>query len=102
VEVAEGLAIGVRPKDVVINIEALLAEKPGNRAKVLQDWAECKLTGKGLAALKEAKTPADLVAALGSRVSSRTLNLLRPGDLYLQPGEERRRTGSHYTPRKPG
>jgi hypothetical protein len=84
----------------VINIEALLAEEPGNRAKVLQDWAECKLTGKGLAALKEAKTPADLVAALGSRVSSRTLNLLRPGDLYLQPGEERRRTGSHYTPRK--
>ncbi|PZO42008.1 MAG: SAM-dependent methyltransferase [Shackletoniella antarctica] len=100
VEVAEGLAIGVRPKDVVINIEALLAEEPGNRAKVLQDWAECKLTGKGLAALKEAKTPADLVAALGSRVSSRTQNLLRPGDLYLQPGEERRRTGSHYTPRK--
>ncbi|MBD2233736.1 Eco57I restriction-modification methylase domain-containing protein [Phormidium tenue] len=100
VEVAEGLSIAVKPKDVVINVEALLAEKPGNRAKVLQDWAECKLTGKGAPALKEATTPADLVAALGSRVSSRTLNLLPPGDLYLQPGEERRRTGSHYTPRK--
>ena len=100
VEVAEGLSIAVKPKDVVINVEALLAEKPGNRAKVLQDWAECKLTGKGATALKEATPPADLVAALGSRVSSRTLNLLPPGDLYLQPGEERRRTGSHYTPRK--
>ncbi|WOD37217.1 Eco57I restriction-modification methylase domain-containing protein [Nodosilinea sp. E11] len=100
VEVAEGLSIAVKPKDVVINVEALLAEKPGNRAKVLQDWAECKLTGKGATALKDATTPADLVAALGSRVSSRTLNLLPPGDLYLQPGEERRRTGSHYTPRK--
>lgn len=100
VEVFEGLAIAVKPKDVVINVEALLAEKPGNRAKVLQDWAECKLTGKGATALKEAKSPADLVAALGSRVSSRTQNLLAPGNLYLQPGEERRRTGSHYTPRK--
>lgn len=100
VEVAEGLSIAVKPKDVVINVEAMLAEKPGNRAKVLQDWAECKLTGKGATALKDATTPADLVAALGSRVSSRTLNLLPPGDLYLQPGEERRRTGSHYTPRK--
>jgi hypothetical protein len=100
VEVAEGLAIAVKPKDVVINVEALLAEKPGNRAKGLQELAECKLTGKGATALKEAQTPADLVAALGSRVSSRTPNLLAPGNLYLQPGEERRRTGSHYTPRK--
>ncbi|MFQ4139051.1 type IIL restriction-modification enzyme MmeI [Nodosilinea sp. PGN35] len=100
VEVAEGLSIAVKPKDVVINVEALLAEKPGNRAKVLQDWAECKLTGKGATALKDATTPADMVAALGSRVSSRTPNLLPPGGLYLQPGEERRRTGSHYTPRK--
>jgi very-short-patch-repair endonuclease len=100
VEVAEGLSIGVKPKDVVINVEALLAEKPGNRAKVLQDWAECKLTGKGATALKAAKTIDDILAALGSRVSSRTPNLVPPGGLYLQPGEERRRTGSHYTPRK--
>ena len=26
--------------------------------------------------------------------------LMAPGTLYLQPGEERRRTGSHYTPRE--
>ena len=100
VEVAEGLSIAVRPKDVVINVEDLLAEKPPNRAKVLQEWAECKLTGKGATALKEAKTVDDLLAALGSRISSRTPNLVPPGGLYLQPGEERRRTGSHYTPRK--
>ncbi|MBD2424671.1 endonuclease domain-containing protein [Phormidium sp. FACHB-1136] len=100
VEVAEGLSIALRPKDVVINVETLLAEKPTNRAKVLQDWAECKLTGKGATALKEAKTIDDLLAALGSRISSRTPNLVPPGGLYLQPGEERRRTGSHYTPRK--
>ena len=100
VEVADGLSIGVKPKDVVINVEALLATPAKDRGKVLKDEAECKLTGKGATALKEAQTPEDIVAALGSRVSSRTTNLLPPGNLYLQPGEERRRTGSHYTPRK--
>jgi hypothetical protein len=100
VEVAEGRSIAVKPKDVVVNVEALLATKGKDRSKALQDWAECKLTGKGASALKDAKTTEDIVAALGSRVSSRTPNLLPPGSLYLQPGEERRRTGSHYTPRK--
>ncbi|MDB9504715.1 N-6 DNA methylase [Spirulina major CS-329] len=100
VEVAEGRSIAVKPKDVVINGSALLATPGKDRVKVLQDWAECKLTGKGATALKGAKTLEEIVAALGSRVSSRTLNLLPPGSLYLQPGEERRRTGSHYTPRK--
>lgn len=100
VAIAHGLSIAVRPKDVVVNVEALLAAKGGDRAKVLQDEAECKLMGKGATALKEAKTPEDVLAALDRRVSPRTPSLLAPGSLYLQPGEERRRTGSHYTPRK--
>ncbi|WP_051021057.1 type IIL restriction-modification enzyme MmeI [Synechococcus sp. PCC 6312] len=100
VEVAESLSIAVRPKDVVVNLEALLAEKPGSRDKVLKKEADCELTAKGATALKQAKTVDDIMEALGSRVSSRTPNLLPPGSLYLQPGEERRRTGSHYTPRK--
>ncbi|MDB9529594.1 N-6 DNA methylase [Oscillatoria sp. CS-180] len=100
VEVAEGRSIAVKPKDVVVNVEALLATPAKDRAKGLKDEAECKVTGKGLTALKQAETVEDIVAALERRVSSRTPNLLSPGSLYLQPGEERRRTGSHYTPRK--
>ncbi|MGB3193072.1 MAG: DNA methyltransferase [Limnoraphis sp.] len=100
VEVAEGLSIGVNPKDVVINVEAILRTKSKDRAKFLQNEAECKLTGKGLTELKAAKTPEEIVAALDRKVSARTPNLLPKGCLYLQPGEERRRTGSHYTPRK--
>ena len=100
VEVALGLSIAVKPKDVVINVEALLSTKSKDRAKQLQDEAECKLTGKASTTLKEAKTPEEIVAALDRKVSSRTPNLLPQGSLYLQPGEERRRTGSHYTPRK--
>ena len=100
VEVAQGLSIAVRPKDVVVNVEDILKALPKDREKLLQE-ADCKPTGKALSALKEAKTPEEVVAALDRRVSlSRTPNLLPVGSLYLQPGEERRRTGSHYTPRK--
>ncbi|HEY9695842.1 MAG TPA: DNA methyltransferase [Trichocoleus sp.] len=99
VERAEGTSIAVRPQNVVINVETLLAAKPSDRAKLLQEWAACKVTGKALTDLKAAKTAADVFAALGRKVSPRTPNLLPAGSLYLQPGEERRRTGSHYTPR---
>jgi hypothetical protein len=99
VERAEATSIAVRPQHVVVNLEVLLAEKPGDRAKRLQEWSACKVTGKPLNELKTAKTAADVVAALGRKVSPRTPNLLPAGSLYLQPGEERRRSGSHYTPR---
>ena len=99
VERAEGTSIAVRPQHVVINVGNLLAAKASDRAKLLQEWSACKITGKSLNELKAAKTPADVVAALGRKVSPRTPSLLPAGSLYLQPGEERRRSGSHYTPR---
>lgn len=97
VAIAEGLSIAVKPKDVVVNVETLLATK--DRARVIKEEAECTLNS-GAAKLKQAQTVEDIVAALDRRVSSRTPNLLPFGSLYLQPGEERRRSGSHYTPRK--
>ena len=77
----------------------LLAAKPADRAKLLKD-AECDLKGAALNELKAATTAEAVVAAIGRKVSHRTLNLLAVGSFYLQPGEERRRSGSHYTPRK--
>jgi len=100
VKVAEGFSIAIRPKDVVVNIEQILAQKPTERAKILESEAECKLSSKESAAVKDAKTTEELLAALNNKISSRTPNLLPVGSLFLQPGEERRRTGSHYTPRK--
>lgn len=91
-----GPAIAVVPKHVVFNVEELLAQKAKDRAAWLREQAELKLTGDALA---KASTPADVVAALGKRVSRFTPHLLRAGDLFLQPTEERRRSGSHYTPR---
>ncbi len=96
VQIAAGRSIAVRPKDVVVDVDAILAAKPSDRAKLLKE-AECELKGN---ALKEAQTAEAIVAEIGRRVSSRTPNLLAAGSLFLQPGEERRRSGSHYTPRK--
>jgi hypothetical protein len=50
-------------------------------------------------ALRDAATIEALVAALEKRVSPATPTPLRAGDMYLQPTDERRRSGSHYTPR---
>ena len=100
VEVAPGPSLAVRPKDVVIDLEALLAKKPADRLSMLKE-AGCDLgTGKAAKDLKAAKTLPDLQAALDRRISHRTPSLLPMGSLYLQPGEERRRSGSHYTPQK--
>ena len=106
VERAFGPSIAVRPKHIVINVADLLEQEGGKRKKWLKDHADSELTGASLTALKAAETAEDVVAALARRVSPRSLDaagiprLMAPGSLYLQPGEERRRTGSHYTPRE--
>jgi hypothetical protein len=107
VERATAPSIGVwsKPKSskssvtVVVNVDEVLATKPSDRAKLLKDIAGCEIAGKALSELKDAKTVDDVVAALGRKVSPRTPTLMPVGSLYLQPGEERRRSGSHYTPR---
>jgi len=108
VERAESVSLGVtsKPKGskisttVVIDMQALLVAKGSDRAGLLKTWANCEVTGNALKDLKEAKTLEGIAAALGRKVSHRTQNLLSVGALYLQPTEERRRSGSHYTPRK--
>ena len=106
VERASGRCIAVRPKHVVVDVDALLEVDGAKRGKRLKDLADSELAGASATALKTAATPEEVVAALGRRVSPRSLDatgtprLMAPGTLYLQPGEERRRTGSHYTPRE--
>ena len=106
VERASGRCIAVRPKHVVVDVDALLEVDGAKRMKWLKDQADSEIAGASATALKTAATPEEVVAALGRRVSPRSLDgngtprLMAPGTLYLQPGEERRRTGSHYTPRE--
>ena len=106
VERAIGRSIAVRPKHIVVSVDELMEEGGAKRNKWLKDQADTELTAASATVLKEAITAEDVVAALGRRVSPRSLDatgtprLMAPGTLYLQPGEERRRTGSHYTPRE--
>ena len=51
--------------------------------------------------VKEAETVEDLHAALMSVIEvDATPDLVPRGAMVLQPSEERRRSGSHYTPRE--
>ena len=106
VERASGRCIAVRPKHVVVDVDALLTVNGTKRTKWIKEQADSELSGASATAIKSAATPEDVVAAFGRRVSPRSLDatgtprLMPPGTLYLQPGEERRRTGSHYTPRE--
>ncbi|ODG99944.1 N-6 DNA methylase [Nostoc sp. KVJ20] len=107
VERASSPAIGVwsKPKGskssvtVVVSVEEVLKTKAAERAKYLKNVAGCEITGKSLTELKDARTAEDVVAALGRKVSPKTPSLMPVGSLYLQPGEELRRSGTHYTPR---
>ena len=95
-----GRAIAVRPKNIVVDVDELLELPGGKRAAWLKEHAECELSTAGARDLIEAHTAEDVVAALGRKVAPQTPHPLGPGALFLQPGEERRRSGSHYTPRE--
>ena len=105
-EVTTGPSIGVKPKtkkgvraDMIVDLEELLTTKREHRAKLLKEEVSDDVTGRSLESLKNATTPEQIVEALGNRVSPYTPRILAKGSMALQPSEERRRSGSHYTPR---
>ncbi|WP_025660143.1 DNA methyltransferase [Rhizobium sp. IBUN] len=108
VETMDGPALAIRAgkndkTPVFVNLKKLLAEKPNDRTKFLNKEADRgKVTDKVGKGLKEAGTIEELVAALTPIVDERAspgAAVAAPGMPLLQPTDERRRTGSHYTPR---
>jgi N-6 DNA Methylase len=93
-------SIGIGKEHVVVGLETLLTKKGTDRAKVLKETASVELPDKASDALKDAVTVDDLVAALGRRISPLTPRTVPVNGFYLQPTDERRRSGSHYTPRE--
>lgn len=84
-----------------IGLDSLLAQKPADRQKWLKERS-IKLSAKQMAAVKQAQDVAALLVGLGSAIDERASPKGEPvaGEApYLQPTEERRRSGSHYTPR---
>ena len=99
VRTASGPSIGLRPDHVVFNLQDVLEQRAGDRNKWIKEQAGCELSGKALEQLKQAASADDLMAALDRRRSPLTPSVIPSGAIYLQPTEERRRSGSHYTPR---
>jgi hypothetical protein len=104
-ETAAGRSVAVKAQKkygapTAVDLEALLASPAKERAKVLQDRTDRKLTDTVKKAVAEATTLEDLHAALLPVIDqAATPDLVPRGAMVLQPSEERRRSGSHYTPR---
>lgn len=108
VETRPGPALAIRAgkndrTPVFVDVAALAARKGAERAKYLKEEADrnsvTDRVGKPLAA---AADPAGVAAALRPIVDERASpggQIAPPGTPLLQPTDERRRTGSHYTPR---
>ena len=105
VELTTGRSIAVRsPKRtgaaVVIDLEVMLAEDGSRRAQELQAATDRRLAGAAANALRDSASAEDIVAALDRNVDrDATPTILPAGTPVLQPTDERRRSGSHYTPR---
>ncbi|MBB2817297.1 UNVERIFIED_ORG: hypothetical protein GGD59_000515 [Rhizobium esperanzae] len=84
-----------------IGLETLLAQKPSDRQKWLKDHA-IKLSAKQAKGVKDASDVPALLDAFGASIDLRAMpdgSAISLGTPYLQPTAERRRSGSHYTPR---
>jgi hypothetical protein len=104
-EVATGTSIAIKPKKphgapATINLEILLRVKPSDRAKKLLELTDQKISGVPARALKDAQSVQDLMAALEMKIARSVTPFAVPrGNIILQPSNERRKSGSHYTPR---
>ena len=84
----------------VVALDELLRIAPGARSRWIQKQTDRKVTPLVTKAVRAACDPEALHAAL-DRVVDRaaTPDVAPAGSLVLQPTDERRRSGSHYTPR---
>ncbi|MCG3134079.1 MAG: hypothetical protein HMLKMBBP_01365 [Planctomycetes bacterium] len=103
-ETATGRSVAIRSQDrhgapTTLDLERLLGEDTGKRAKAFLDTTGRKLTDTVRKTVVAAATIEDLHAALeGVADHDATPDLVPKGAMVLQPSEERRRSGSHYTP----
>ena len=105
-ETAAGRSVAIKPAKKLgapntIDLDALLAQPNTRRGRWLRERAYRTVTESVARRLREAETVDDLHAAL-DRVLDKdaTPDIVPRGALVLQPNEERRRSGSHYTPRE--
>ena len=105
-ETASGRSVAIKAAKkqgapTTVDLDALAAEPGTRRDRWLRDRADRKLGDKVKKAVQEAERLEDLHAALTPVIEvDATPDLVPQGAMVLQPSEERRRSGSHYTPRE--
>ena len=104
-EQAEGRSRAIRAAKrggapAILNFDELLATPPRERPAFLRKRSDRKLTPKQEAALRGANTMDALDSALDPVIDkAATPEPVATGRMILQPTNERRRSGTHYTPR---
>ena len=84
-----------------VGLDRLLRERPAERQKWLKEQS-ISLSTKQAKGVREAGSIAALLEAFGGAIDERASPdraTIAAGTPYLQPTAERRRSGSHYTPR---
>ena len=105
-ETATGRSVAIKPAKKLgapntVDLDALLAQPNARRGRWLQERADRTITDRVAKGLREAETVDDLHVALDRVLDKDATPDITPlGALVLQPNEERRRSGSHYTPRE--
>ena len=106
VDLTTGPSLAIRPPkrsgaSATVDLEALLSQPPARRQEWMRKRTDRKITAKIAIAVREAKSTSELEEALLTVIDVRlTAKPLPVGVPVLQPTETRRRTGSHYTPRR--
>ena len=104
--VATGPTIALNPKKkggapTNINLDEVLATPEKDLKKWFKAETDRELTATQLKALKAAESHNDILAALERIIAKNaTPQIAHAGSLLLQPSDARRKSGSHYTPRK--
>jgi len=104
-EITSGHTIALKPAKahgapVPVNLDELLDTSEANRAKWIKERTDYKLTATMTKAIKPATTVDELLAGLENRIArNATPQPIPAGTMVLMPTDERRKTGSHYTPR---
>ncbi|TWT80494.1 hypothetical protein CA13_19130 [Planctomycetes bacterium CA13] len=105
IEVSGGRSIAIKPQKkhgapATINLDAMLDVAGKDRAKWLKEHTDQKLGKADAKAMKDAKSIDEILVALDKKIAkSVTHNVVPDGSIVFQPSDERRRSGSHYTPR---
>ena len=104
-EVTRGRSIALKPAKshgapVPVDLDAILAMPGKDRGKWLREETDYDLPAKSADEVKAAENADQCLAALEKRIArNATPQPVPAGTMLLTPTDERRRSGSHYTPR---